>query len=126
MNQYKQYTVKVPRQYTEKVARNVTFTTMENRTRQVPYTVQKPVERVRMEKQSFQVPVQKMATRMVPVTRKVPKTIYVDVTTQVPQQYTTTTMECRTKQVPIKFTQMVPETRTRQETYQVPVEKQKT
>merc|ERR1719461_1064738 len=46
-----------------------------------------------MQNQSYQVPVQKTTTKMVSVTKKVPKTIYVDVTTQVPKQCTQTVME---------------------------------
>ena len=52
-----------------------------------------------METQKYTVPVTISKTRMVPVTKKVPKTIYVDVTTQVPQNYTTTTMQTRERQV---------------------------
>merc|ERR1719362_513147 len=67
-----------------------------------------------------------MNTRMVPVTRKVPKTIYVDVTTQVPQQFNSTVMECRTKQVPVKYNVNVPVTKYRTESYQAPVQRSKT
>merc|ERR1740121_3218641 len=62
---------------------------------------------------------------MVSVTRKMPKTIYVDVVTQVPQQYTSTVMECRTKQVPVKYNVAVPVTKYRTVNEQVPVQKSK-
>jgi len=125
-NTYKSYTVKVPRQVNEQVARTVNYTDYENRTKQVPYTTNRTEQRMRVENQNYQVPVQKCTTRMVSVTRKVPRTIYVDVTTQVPKQETTTVMENRTRQVKIPYTVNVPETRYRTENYQVPVTKQKT
>merc|ERR1719320_1858302 len=55
----------------------------------------------------------------------VPKTVYVDVTTQEPKQFTTTKMETRTRQVPVPYFVNVPETRYRTVTEQVPVKKTK-
>jgi len=124
-NTYKSYTVKVPRQVNEKVARTVNYTDYETRTKQVPYTAMRPEQRVRVENQNYQVPVQKCVTKMVSVTRKVPRTIYVDVTTQVPKQQSVTSMETRTRQVKIPYTVQVPETRYRSEQYQAPVQKSK-
>lgn len=125
-NTFKQYTVKVPRQVTEKVARTVQYTEMENRTKQVPYTVNRQEQRIRMEEQKYQVPVQKTITKMVTVTRKVPKTIYVNVTSQVPKTETVTNMETRTRQVKIPYTVNVPEQKFRTVSYQEPVNKCKT
>lgn len=124
-NTYKSYTVKVPRQVTEQVERKVNYTDYESRQKQVPYTINRPEQRMRIENQNYQVPVQKCTTKMVSVTRKVPRTIYVDVTTQVPKQETTTVMENRTRQVKIPYTVNVPETRYRTENYQVPVQRTK-
>jgi len=124
-NTYKQYTVKVPRQVEERVPREEMYTDVETRTKQVPYTENRNEERVRMEARSFQVPVQKTNTRMVSVTRKMPKTVYVDVTTQVPQQYTETVMECRTKQVPVKYNVAVPVTKYKTVEESVPVQKKR-
>jgi len=124
-NTYKQYTVKVPREVTQQVPRTVRYTDYENRTKQVPYTVSRSERRTRMETQKYTVPVTSTNTRMVPVTKKVPKTIYVDVTTQVPQQYTTTTMQTRERQVPVPYYVNVPETKYRTVTEQVPVQKTK-
>ena len=76
-----------------------------------------------METQKYTVPVTITNTRMVPVTKKVPKTVYVDFTTQVPQQYTTTTMQTRERQVPVPYFVNVPETKYRTVTEQVPVQK---
>jgi len=91
-NSCKQYTVKVPLQVSEQVPRTVHYTDYESRAKQIPNTVNRQERRTRMETQKYQVPVTTTNTRMVPVTKKVPKTVYVDVTTNVPQQYTTTTM----------------------------------
>merc|ERR1719410_3308646 len=66
-NTYKQYTVKVPRQVTETVPRNVSYTDYENRSKQVPYTVNRTEQRIRMDTQTYQVPVQKCTTKMVSV-----------------------------------------------------------
>ena len=78
-----------------------------------------------METQKYTVPVPVTKTRMVPVTKKVPKTVYVDFTTQVPQQYTTTTMQTRERQVPVPYFVNVPETKYRTVTEQVPVPRSK-
>jgi len=78
-----------------------------------------------MDTQKYQVPVTTSHTRMVPVTKKVPKTVYVDVTTQVPQNYKTTTMQMRERQVPVPYFVNVPETKYRTVTDQVPVQRTK-
>jgi len=124
-NSCKQYTVKIPRQVTHQVPRTVQYTDYETRTKQVPYTVNRSERRTRMETQKYTVPITTTNTRMVPVTKKVPKTIYVDVTTQVPQQYTTTTMQTRERQVPVPYFVNVPETKYRTVTEQIPVPKTK-
>jgi len=124
-NTYKQYTVKVPRQVSEQVPRTVNYTDYETRSKQIPYTVNRQERRTRMETQKYQVPVTTTKTRMVPVTKKVPKTVYVDVTTNVPQEYKTTTMQTRERQVPVPYYVNVPETKYRTVTEQVPVQKSK-
>jgi len=124
-NSCKQYTVKIPRQVSEQVPRTVHYTDYESRSKQIPYTVNRQEQRTRMETQKYQVPVTSTNTRMVPVTKKVPKTIYVDVTTNVPQQYTTTTMHTRERQVPVPYYVNVPETKYRTVTEQVPIQKSK-
>merc|ERR1719464_1769401 len=86
----------------------------------------KSEQRTRMQNQSYQVPVQKTTTKMVSVTKKVPKTIYVDVTTQEPKQCTQTVMETRQKMVSIPYSVQVPVTKYRTVTKQVPVQKTKT
>jgi len=124
-NTYKEYTVNVPRQVSEQVPRTVNYTDYESRSKQVPYTVNRSEKRIRMETQKYTVPVTTTNTRMVPVTKKVPKTIYVDVTQHVPQNYTTTTMQTRERQVPVPYYVNVPETKYRTVTEQVPVTKTK-
>jgi len=99
-NTFKQYTVKVPRQVTEQVPRTVKYTDYETRSKQVPYTVNRQEKRIRMEKQSYQVPVTKYFTKIV--------------------------MEDREKQVPVPYFVNVPETKYRTVTEQVPVQKTKT
>merc|ERR1719510_534907 len=83
-------------------------------------------QRTRMDNQDYMVPVQKHGMKKVSETRKVPKTIYVDVTVQVDKPYTYTVQEKRTRQVPIPYTVQVPETKYRTENYQEPVQRTKT
>jgi len=96
-NTYQPYTVKIPRQVTEKVPRTVTYTDLETHTKQVPYTVNRLERRVRMERQTYQVPVIKY--------------------------YKKTVMETRERQVEVPYTVNVPETKYRTVTEQVPVQK---
>merc|ERR1712060_742619 len=124
-NSCKTYTVKIPRQVTHQVPRTVQYTDYETRSKQVPYTVNRSEQRTRMETQKYTVPITTTNTRLVPVTKKVPKTIYVDVTTQVPQNYTSTTMQTRERQVPVPYFVNIPETKYRTVTEQVPVQRTK-
>merc|ERR1719420_1350144 len=82
--------------------------------------------RTRMENQDYQVPVTKHGMKKVTQTRKVPKTVFVDVSVQVDKPYTYTVMEKRTRQVKIPYSVQVPETKYRTETYQEPVQRSKT
>jgi len=93
----KMYTVKVPRQVTEKVPRNVNYVDYETRQKQVPYTVNRSERRTRMETQKYQVPVKRCYT----------------------------VMETREKQVAVPYFVNVPETKYRTESYQVPVQRSK-
>jgi len=96
-NTYKQYTVKVPRQVTQQVPRTVMYTDYESRSKQVPYTVNRSERRYRMEKQTYQVPVDKYFRK--------------------------TVMETREKQVPVPYYVNVPETKYRTVTENIPVQK---
>merc|ERR1719320_1657039 len=125
VNKFQKYTIRVPRQVTEKVPRTVQYTDFESRQKKVPYTDYRSERRTRMETQKYQVPVTTTYTRMVPVTKKVPKTVYVDFTTQVPKSYTKTSMQTKERQVPVPYYVNVPETKYRTLTEQVPVQKTK-
>jgi len=130
-NKYETYTVKVPRQVTEQVPRNVSYTDFESRQKQVPYTVTKSEQRMRMETQKYQVPVTKHFTKVVMETRErqvpvpyfvnVPETKYRTVTEQVPVQKTKVEMDSVTKTVfdTQTKTRCVPETK--MVTKQIPV-----
>jgi len=124
-NNCKQYTVKIPRQVTNQVPRTVQYTDYESRQKQLPYTVNRPEKRIRMETQKYTVPITTSHTKMVPVTRKVPKTVYVNVTTQVPKSYNTMTMQTRERQVTVPYYVNVPETKYRTITEQIPVQRTK-
>merc|ERR1719510_1177 len=91
-NTYKQYTVKIPRVVREKIPRTVNYTDMVKQTKQVPYTVNRTETRYRNDVQTYKEPVPRQYTQMVNVKTKMPKTIYVDVVKQVPQQRTRTDM----------------------------------
>merc|ERR1719245_985790 len=102
-NVYNSYTVKVPRQVTEKIPRTMQYTTMETRKKTVPYTVNKTETRYRNQVQSYQEPVTSRVTRMVSVKSKEPRTVYVDVTKQVPQTSTRTDMVTKHKTVRVPY-----------------------
>merc|ERR1719476_1283376 len=91
------------------------------RTKTVPYTT----TRTKMETINVQVPVTKTVTKMVKKTKKVPKTIYVDVTTMEPVTSKVTTMETRQKQIKIPYMAPVKETKYRTVNYEEPVTKSK-
>jgi len=98
-NTYQKYSVKVPRQVTEQIPRTVTYTDYESRQKQVPYTVNRSERRIRMQTETYQVPVTKY--------------------------YKRTVMETRTRQVPVPYFVNVPETKYRTVMEQVPVQKSK-
>jgi len=98
-NTYQKYSVKVPRQVTEQVPRTVTYTDYESRQKQVPYTVNRSERRIRMQTETYQVPVTKY--------------------------YKRTVMETRTRQVPVPYFVNVPEVKYRTVMEQVPVQKSK-
>jgi len=98
-NTYQKYTVNVPRQVTEQVPRTVTYTDYESRPKQVPYTVNRSEKRIRMQTETYQVPVTKYYKKVV--------------------------METRERQVPVPYFVNVPETKYRTVTEQIPVQKSK-
>jgi len=98
-NNYQEYTVKVPREVKEQVPRTVTYTDYETRSKQVPVTMNRSEQRIRMETQKYQVP----------VTRYYKKTV----------------METRERQVPVPYFVNYPETMYQTINEQVPVQKSK-
>merc|ERR1719336_2746271 len=124
-NVYKTYKVKVPRQVTEVKPRTVNWVDMEDRQKPVTYTDYEMRNKIRYDKQSYQVPVQKPYTKMVPKTTKVPKTIYVDITKMVPTTGNRTEMQTRYRTVPVPYQVPVPVQKVKMETYKAPVNKSK-
>merc|ERR1719336_2134950 len=124
-NVYKTYKVKVPRQVTEVKPRTVNWVDMEDRQKPVTYTDYEMRNKIRYDKQSYQVPVQKLYTKMVPKTTKVPKTIYVDITKMVPTTGYRTEMQTRHRTVPVPYQVPVPVQKVKMETYKAPVNKSK-
>merc|ERR1719336_299791 len=124
-NVYKTYKVKVPRQVTEVKPRTVNWVDMEDRQKPVTYTDYEMRNKIRYDKQSYQVPVQKPYTKMVPKTTKVPKTIYVDITKMVPTTGYRTEMQTRYRTVPVPYQVPVPVQKVKMETYKAPVNKSK-
>jgi len=98
-NNYQEYTVKVPREVKEQVPRTVTYTDYETRSKQVPVTMNRSEQRIRMETQKYQVP----------VTRYYKKTV----------------METRERQVPVPYIVNHPETQYRTVNEKVPVQRSK-
>merc|ERR1719273_2912375 len=98
---------------------------MESRQKQVPYTSTRMETRTKIDYQNYQVPVTKQTTKNVTVTRKVPKTVYVDVCTTEQRSMSYTTMETRSRPVSVPYTVPVTETRYRTVNEQVPVQRSK-
>merc|ERR1719273_2275189 len=124
-NEYKQFTVKVPKQVTETCPQTVRWTDYEKRTKSVPFQDFKKEKRVKYVNQKITVPDVKCVTKMVSITKKVPKTIYVDMTTQEPRQNIVHGTRTIQKTIKIPFEASVPFTNYKTVTYQVPVQKSK-
>merc|ERR1719245_6298 len=125
-NEYKQYTVKVPRQVDTQVPETVKYTDYEMRCKQVPYQATEKVTKYRDEQRPYKVPVTKQVTKMVDCVKKVPKTIYVDVTTKVPKKVCVTEMETKYRTVKIPYTVDKCVTKYKSQPVKVPVCKTKT
>merc|ERR1719427_1489008 len=96
-NEYRRYKVKVPKQVNEQVARRVEYTDYETRERKEPFSVKRYETAYREEDQSYTIQVPKKVTKMVKVTRKVPKTVYVNVVVEEPREETIMVPETRTR-----------------------------
>jgi len=125
-NVVKNVTVQVPRTVVNRVPRQMPYQDLEKRVRPVPYVTQREEVRYTNSKQSYSTLVPRLRTKMVPVTRRVPKTVYVNETTTVPRQETVMVPEIRQRNVRIPYKVQIPQTRYRNQTYHVPVTKYKT
>jgi len=125
-NVVKNVTVQVPRTFYSKVRKELPYQDFETRTKPVPYTTQREEIRYVDQNQPYTTMVPRVQTKMVPVTRRVPKTVYVNETTTEPRQETVMVPEIRQRNVRVPYKVQVPETTFRNEMYHVPVTKWKT
>jgi len=119
-------TVQVPRVVVNRIPKQMPYQDLERRVRSIPYITQKEEVRYTNTNQSHTVMVPKLRTKMVPVTRLVPKTVFVNEITTVPRQERIMVPETRQRNVRIPYKVQIPETKYRNETYQIPVTKYKT
>jgi len=122
----KNVTVQVPKTVMDKIPKQMPYTDVEKRVRSVPYVTQREEVRYTTTNQSYSTLVPKVQTKMVPVTRRVPKTVWVNETTAVPQQETVMVPTIRNRNIRIPYKVQIPQTKYRNETYHVPVTKYKT
>merc|ERR1719476_819976 len=124
-NVYKTYKIKKPVTVTERVPRKVHYTDYETRPKTVQYTVMKPVTQMKSVQKRVPVKVTKTGMRKVCKTKKVPKTIVVDICTPERRPYPYPATETRTKTVRVPYTAMVPERKFKTVTVRQPVQKTK-
>merc|ERR1719150_178864 len=124
-NEYKQYTVKVPKCITETVPQTINYTAMENRQQTVKVQEFRKEKRMKYVNQKITVPDIKCVTKMVKITKKVPKTIYVNMTTEEPRQNIVHGTKTIHKTIKIPFETSVPFTSYKTINYNVPVQKSK-
>jgi len=122
----KNVTVQVPKTVVDKIPKQMPYTDLEKRVRSIPYVTQREEVRYATTNQSYSTLVPKLQTKMVPITRRVPKTVWVNETTTVPQQETVMVPQIRHRNVRIPYKVNIPQTKYRNETYHVPVTKYKT
>lgn len=125
-NEYRRYKVKVPKQVHEQVPRRVQYTDYETRERKEPYSVKRFETAYREEDQEYTVQVPKKVKKMVKVTKRVPKTVYVDVVTEEPREENIMVAETRKRRVKIPYKKEVLEQKYRTVTETVPVTKYRT
>jgi len=125
-NEYRRYKVKVPREVSKTVPRRVQYTDYETKSRVEPYTVKRFETAFRDEDQQYTVQVPKKVTKMVKVVKKVPKTVYVDVVSEVPQEQIVMVPETRTRRVKVPYSKEVVEQQYRTVQDTIPVTKYRT
>merc|ERR1719445_2758135 len=124
-NEYKQYTVKVPKCITETVPQTINYTAMENRQQTVKVQEFRKEKRMKYVNQKITVPDIRRVTKMVKVTKLVPKTIYVNMTTEEPRQNIVHGTKTIHKTIKIPYEASVPFTSYKTINYNVPVQKSK-
>jgi len=125
-NVTRRYKVSVPKTVQERVPRRVQYTDYETRERQEPFTVKRCETAYREEDQAYTVQVPQKVTRMVKVTKKVPRTVYVDVVTEEPQESTVMVPETRTRKIKVPYQKEVVDQQYRNVKEKVPVTKYRT
>jgi len=125
-NVTRRYKVSVPKTVQEKIPRRVEYTDYETRERQEPYTVKRCETAYREADEPYTVQVPQKVIRMVKVTKKVPKTVYVDVVTDEPQESTIMVPETRTRKIKVPYQKEIIDQKYRSVTEQVPVTKYRT
>jgi len=125
-NEYRRYKVKVPKQVHEQVPKRVQYTDYETRERKEPYSVKRFETAYREEDQQYTVQVPKKVTKMVKVTKRVPKTVYVNIVTEEPREETIMVSETRKRSVKIPYQKQVLDVKYRTVTDSVPVTKYRT
>jgi len=125
-NVTRRYKVSVPKTVQERVPRRVQYTDYETRERQEPFTVKRCETAYREEDEAYTVQVPQKVTRMVKVTKKVPRTVYVDVVTEEPQESTVMVPETRTRKIKVPYQKEVVDQKFRNVKEEVPVTKYRT
>jgi len=122
-NEYKRYKVKVPREVTKSVPRRVQYTDYEIKSVLEPYAVKRVETAYRDQNQQYTIQVPKKVTKMVKVTKKVPKTVYVDVVSEEPHEETVMVPETRTRLIKVPYQREVVDQKYRSVQKSIPVTK---
>jgi len=125
-NEYRRKKVRIPKQVYEKVPKRVEYTEWETREKKEPHSVKRYETAYRDEEKEYTIQVPKKITKMVKVTKRVPKTVYVDVVTEEPREETIMVSETRNQSVKIPYEKEVLEQQYRTVTERVPVVKYRT
>lgn len=125
-NETRRYKVSVPKQVHKQVPKRVEYVDYETRERKEPYQVKRFETAYREENQQYTVQVPKKVTNMVKVTKRVPKTVYVDIVTEELREETIMVPETRNHCVKIPYRKEVLEKQYRTVTERVPVTKYRT
>merc|ERR1719233_1265132 len=121
-NETRRYKIKVPRQVLQKVPKRVEYTDYETRERKEPFSVKRFETAYREEQQKYTVQVPKKVTKMVKVTKRVPKTVYVDIVTEEPREENIMVSETRKRRVRVPYQKDVIDQKFRNVTEKVPVQ----